>query len=130
MNMRIPVIATLCMAVGTVMAQPQHSATHEAERMQRLAILLDLHEGQQVEVAKVLQEHREAMREQRKPRFEGKRARKQEGAQRPSREALQKQREQDHAALIEQLRPILTDVQLKKFEALQSFGPWQHRGRK
>lgn len=116
MSIRILPIAALCFALGTALAQgPFREPPSQAEQMQRLAVLLDLNEGQKVEVAKVLEEQREQMlafRQQVK-----------ESGQRPSREQMETQREQLKNSTIDKLRPILTDQQLQKFEALGPMGP-------
>lgn len=116
MSIRIVSIAALCLAFGMAIAQgPPREAPSQAEQMERLAILLDLNEGQKVEVAKVLAEQREQMMAFRKQA--------KDSEQRPSREQMQAQREQVKNSTIDKLRPILTDQQLKKFEALEPMGP-------
>lgn len=117
MSIRILPIAALCLAFGAAVAQgpPRGEPPSQAERMERLTVLLDLNEGQKVAVAKVLAEQREQMMEFRKQA--------KESGQRPSREQMEKQREQTRSSTVDKLRPILTDQQLKKFEALTPEGP-------
>lgn len=119
MNIRIVSVAALCLAFGTALAQgPAHD--RQAANLDRLAILLDLNEGQKADVAKVFAEQREeamALRKQAK-----------ESGARPSREQMQAQREQLRNSTIDKLRPILTDQQLKKFEALGPMEPGRGPG--
>jgi hypothetical protein len=88
--------------------------------MERLTLLLDLDAGQQVAVEKILIERRAARQAQRE-QFK-------ESGERPSREARKTQFESQRAATVEKLRPVLSDVQLKKFEALTEHPPGPRRG--
>ena len=112
MYMRIPTLAALALTIGIALAQEpdRHGPPTEAERVERLAVLLDLNEGQKVEVAKVLSAERQKMLEFRQQ--------VQQSNQRPTPEQIRSQRQQIQADTIESLRPILTDQQLQKFEAL------------
>jgi Spy/CpxP family protein refolding chaperone len=119
MSIRIVSIAALCLAFGMAIAQgPGREPPSQAGQMERLTVLLDLNEGQKVEVAKVLAEQREQMMAFRQQAMES--------GQRPSREQMESQREQLRSSTIDKLRPILTDQQLKKFEALGPMGPMGH----
>lgn len=116
--------ATLWLAAGSVLAQsPGPAPDGGAKRMDRLAILLDLDEGQKVAVKKVFDEQhasRAALRKEAKA-----------SGTRPTREEMHAK----HAAMkqetIEKLRPILSDQQLTKFEALAEHprGAWRGRHR-
>ena len=109
---RIPTVAALCLTAALAFADNAPPAPpHEGQGIERLALLLDLDAGQKVAVEKVLTEQRETMRAERKKAKEA-------GAERPSREEMKAYFEAQHAAVIEKLTPILSDVQLKKFEAL------------
>jgi hypothetical protein len=119
MSIRIVSVAAMCLAFGTALAQgPAHD--RQAANLDRLAVLLDLNEGQKVEVAKVLAEQREeAMSLRKKAKASG---------ERPSREQMHAQREQLRSGTIDKLRPILTDQQLQKFEALGQMEPGRGPG--
>lgn len=116
--------AALWLAAGSVLAQtPGPPADAGADRMDRLAILLDLDEGQKAAVKKVFDEQfeqRAALRKEAK-----------ESGTRPTREQMQAKHEQMKQETIEKLRPILSDQQLTKFEALADHppGPGPHRHR-
>ena len=110
---RIPTLAALCLTAAVAFAQDTTPSAPPAgePRIERLALLLDLDAGQKVAVEKVLTEQRQEMMAERK-------AARDSGATRPSREEMKAHFEQKRAALLEKLRPILSDVQLQKFEAL------------
>lgn len=105
-------IAALCMTAAVAFAQdaPSTSPPNESERMERMAVLLDLDAGQKVAVQKILAEQRQEMQAQRKQA--------KESGQRPDREQMKEKIDAQRAATLEKLRPVLSDVQLKKFEAL------------
>jgi hypothetical protein len=109
---RLPTMAALCLTATLAFGQTTAPAAppQGGPGIERLALLLDLDEGQKVAVQKVLTEQREQMQAQRKQAHES--------GTRPSREEMKAHFEQQHAATVERLRPILSDVQLKKFEAL------------
>lgn len=123
MNPRLLSAAVLCMAFGVAVAQgpPRFEPPSQAEQMERLTVLLDLNEGQKVEVAKVLAEQREQMFAWRQQVMES--------GERPTREQMETQREQMRNATLDKLRPVLTDQQLQKFEALGPMGMGPPRGR-
>jgi hypothetical protein len=103
--------AALCMTATLALAQGSPSSMPQGgPNMDRLELLLDLDAGQKVAVEKVLTEQRAAMQAQRK-QFK-------ESGERPSHEQMKAQFQAQHAATIEKLRPVLSDVQLKKYEAL------------
>jgi hypothetical protein len=96
-----------------------------AERMDRMALLLDLDSYQKTEVEKILKAHHEEMR----TKFEAARA----SGTRPSREEMEAKREQSQAELRTQLSGVLNETQLKKFDALhegRGFGPGRFGGKK
>jgi Spy/CpxP family protein refolding chaperone len=123
MSIRIVSVVALCLALGMAAAQdsPRFEPPSQAAQMERLTVLLELNEAQKVEVAKVLADQREQMMAFRKQA--------KESGQRPSREQMETQREQMRSGLIDKLRPILTDQQLQKFEALGPMGPGPGPGR-
>jgi len=109
---RLPTIAALCLTATLAFAQDTAPAAPPAgQGIDRLALLLDLDAGQKVAVQKVLTEQREQMKAEHKQA-------KDSGQARPTREEMKARFQAEHAATIEKLRPILSDVQLKKFEAL------------
>jgi hypothetical protein len=96
------------------------------ERMDRMALLLDLDAYQKTEMEKVLKAHHEKMRSE----IEAARA---SGTARPSREEMQAKREQSKQELRTQLSGILNETRLKKFDALhegRGFGPGRFGGKR
>jgi hypothetical protein len=117
MKPRVTLLALAWLASSVALAQtPVPSAPGpDAERMDRMALLLDLDAYQKTEVEKILKEHHEKMRAER----EAARA----SGTRPSREEMQAKREQSKQELHTQLSSVLNETQLKKFEALREGGP-------
>jgi Spy/CpxP family protein refolding chaperone len=108
MKLRVITTALLCLTAGMAMAQPP--GPPPGPDIERLTILLDLDAGQKVAVQKVFDEQRaemQALRQQTKTSQE-----------RPDREQMRASREQMHKETKEKLRGILSDTQMKKFEAL------------
>lgn len=104
----------LAQAPATPAAGPDSS-----QRMDRLALLLDLDAYQKTELEKVLKEQHEKMRSERE-------AARASGASRPSREEMAAKRDQYKQELHTQLSGFLNETQLKKFDALhegRGFGP-------
>jgi hypothetical protein len=93
-----------------------------AERMDRMALLLDLDSYQKTEVEKILKEHHEKMRSE----FEAARA----SGTRPTREEMQAKREQSQQELHTKLSGVLNETQLKKFDALHEGRPGPRFGGK
>jgi hypothetical protein len=93
-----------------------------AERMDRMALLLDLDSYQKTEVEKILKEHHEKMRSE----FEAARA----SGTRPTREEMQAKREQSQQELHTKLAGVLNETQLKKFDALHEGRPGPRFGGK
>ena len=115
---RIPTLAALCLTAAVAFAQDTTPPAPPpgGQGIERLALLLDLDAGQKAAVEKVLTEQRQEMMAERKAAHDS-------GAERPSREAMKAKFEAKRAATVEKLRPILSDIQLKKFEALTDH-PW------
>ena len=116
MTTRITLAAIALLAVGSAVAEPPgpHHG-HRGPDIERLAVLLDLDEGQKVAVKQVLDEQ-----------FAQRAAAKQQARDsqtRPSREEWQAQREQAQKETLEKLRGILSDQQLTKFQALTAAAP-------
>lgn len=98
----------------------------DANRMDRMALLLDLDSYQKTEVEKILKSHHEKMRGE----FEAARA---SGATRPSRDEMEAKREASQQELRTQLSGVLNETQMKKFEALHEGrgpGPGRFGGKK
>ena len=124
---RIPTVAALCLTAALAFAQETPAPAQPPEqRIERLALLLDLDAGQKVAVDKVLTEQRQEMMTERK-------AARDSNAARPTREEMKTRFAAKRAETIEKLRPILSDVQLKKFEALTDHPmgpPFDGRGKR
>ena len=111
MKLRVISLASLLLATGVALAANAPATPHGGkDRMDRLALLLDLSEGQKGDVQKVLDEQFQ----QRKEQFQQAKA----SGTRPSREEMRAQHEQMRKDTIAKLRPILSEQQLAKFQAL------------
>lgn len=109
MKTRITIAAIALLAAGSAIAQPPGPGRGGPD-LDRMAILLDLDEGQKAAVKQVFDEQRE----QRKAAFDKAR----DSQTRPTRDEMRAKHEQMKKETIEKLRPILSDTQLTKFEAL------------
>jgi Spy/CpxP family protein refolding chaperone len=111
-----------------------HSGPNRADYLDKVTILLDLDAGQKVQVEQVLDEQHQQQRTQ----MQALREQARSSGQRPDFDQVQKQRLQAEKDLLDKLRPVLTDVQLKKFEVLRELtsrkhgphGPRAHRQRR
>jgi hypothetical protein len=93
---------------------------NRADYLDKVTLLLDLDAGQKVQVQQFLDEQRREMRTQ----MQALREQAQTSGKRPDFEQMQQQRAQAEKDLLDKLRPVLSDVQLKKFEALRELtGP-------
>lgn len=112
MKLRIVSLAALLVAVGSALAANPPVAAPDGgkDRMDRLAILLDLNASQKVEVQKVLDEQLQQARTLRQQ--------SKDSGTRPTREQMRAQHDQMHKETVEKLRGILSDTQMTKFEAL------------
>lgn len=110
MKTRTTVAALLLLAVSGAFADPPGPPHRGAEGIDRIALLLDLDEGQKVAVKQVLDEQRQ----QRAELWQ----KAKESDARPTRDEMRTQHEKMRSETLEKLRPILSDVQLTKFEAL------------
>lgn len=113
MKTQVTLLALAWLTGSVALAQTPATAAAgpEAQRMDRMALLLDLDAYQKTEVEKVLKAHHEKMRTE----HEAARA----SGTRPSREEMHAKREQAQQELRTQLSGILNETQLKKFEALR-----------
>lgn len=110
----------LC-AAASLTAQPatpptaQQRAAFEARRMDRLATLLDLNDGQRAQVQTILQEaHAQGMQALEQAPASG---------TRPTREQMKAAHAQMKAETEQKLSTVLTPSQLKKFQLLEEDGP-------
>ena len=126
MKTRTMFAAVLLLAAGSVLADPP-GPPDSAQHLDRLAVLLDLDAGQKAAVKQVMDEQ---MKERQELWQKAK-----ESQTRPSREEMRAQHDKMHKETIEKLRPILTDQQMTKFQALTEMQPgpgpgsrpdWQH----
>jgi Spy/CpxP family protein refolding chaperone len=103
----------LC-AMGVALAQtppaPPSGAPNPQQRLEKLAVLLDLTDTQKAQVKTVLEAEREKMRAQ----FEASRA----SGTKPTFEQMKAAHEQLKAETLQQLGSVLNPSQLKKFEVL------------
>jgi len=126
---RVVSIAVLSLAAMVAIAGEQGpgnrgSGPNRAEYMDKVSILLDLNAGQKAQVQQILDEQHQQMRTQRQALREQAANKDQSKDQRPDFAQFQKQRLQAEKDLIDKLRPVLTDVQLQKFEVLREMtGP-------
>ena len=104
-------LAWLTSSVALAQTPTPAAAGPDTDRMDRMALLLDLDAYQKTEVEKILKAHHEKMRSE----FEAARA---SGATRPTREEMEAKREASQQELRTQLSGVLNETQLKKFEAL------------
>lgn len=124
-------IAVLSLAAAVSGAAEKQAAPgpDRAAYLEKVSILLDLDAGQKVQLEQVLAEQRQQLHSQRQALREQARS----SGQRPDFEQVRKQRLQAERELLDKLRPVLTDVQLRKFEVLRELtgprhGPGGHRG--
>jgi Spy/CpxP family protein refolding chaperone len=115
-------VLSLAAAVAGAAEKPAgpHAGPNRAERLEKMSILLDLDAGQKVQVGQALDEQQQQLRTQ----MQALREQARSSGQRPDFEQVQQQRVQAEKELLDKLRPVLTDVQLKKFEVLRELtGP-------
>lgn len=99
---------------------PRGHGPNRAEYLDKVTLLLDLNAGQKVQLQQILDEQHEQMRTQ----MQALREQAQTSGKRPDFEQMQQQRLQAEKELVDKLRPVLSDVQLKKFEVLRELtGP-------
>ncbi|HEY4213789.1 MAG TPA: hypothetical protein VGM84_20110 [Steroidobacteraceae bacterium] len=98
-----------------------NAAAFEAKRMDRMAILLDLNDGQKAAVQTILDEER-AKAQAQFTQFKS-------SGTRPTPQQMKALRDQLKAETLQKLTPVLTADQLKKFQVLEPQGPgrrWHH----
>jgi hypothetical protein len=127
MKSQVTLLALAWLGSSVALAQTPTTADAgpPAQRMDRMALLLDLDAYQKTEVEKILKAHHEKMRSE----HEAARA----SGTRPTREEMEAKREQSQTELRTQLSGVLNEMQLKKFEALhegRGLGPGRFGGKK
>jgi Spy/CpxP family protein refolding chaperone len=128
--MKATVLALALLASGAAFAQtasttaaPPNAAAREARHMDNLATLLDLTPAQKAQVQTVL----EGEHAQMKAAFEQAKA----SGTKPDFAQMKALHQQIQADTMQKLSPVLSALQLKKFQVLsQMHGPhhWHHRG--
>jgi Spy/CpxP family protein refolding chaperone len=109
--MKASVLTLALLCAGAVFAQtPPPEAAHAARHMDDLATLLDLTDAQKAQVEAILQEQHARMRQS----FEQARA---SGAK-PGVEQMHALHQQLQQETLQKLTPVLSAVQLKKFQIL------------
>jgi Spy/CpxP family protein refolding chaperone len=116
-------VLSLTAAVSLAGEKGAAAGPNRADYLDKVTILLDLNAGQKVQLQQILDEQHE----QRRKQMQALREQAQSSQQRPDREQMRAQRVQAEKELTDKLRPVLTDVQLKKFEVLRELtGPGRH----
>jgi periplasmic protein CpxP/Spy len=119
MRLRTATLALLALSTAALAHEPGgKDDEHRAERMDRLATILELNDAQKSQVQAIFDEQRQ--------KHEAMRAQAQASGEQPSREQMHQHREEMRKETQEKLRGVLTDEQMKKFEALGE----EHRGRR
>ncbi len=124
--MKSTLLAVAVLWVGAAVAQAPESPPaggpgpgfrHEtpAERLDRLAVLLDLTDAQKAQVQTILEEQH--------ARMKALRDQAQASGQRPSFAQMKADHEQIQQDTVAKLTPVLTPAQLKKFQVLTEHGP-------
>jgi Spy/CpxP family protein refolding chaperone len=119
--MKATVLALALLCAGAVFAQaPPATATHAAQHLDNLAVLLDLTDAQKTQVQAILEAEHAKM----KASFEEARA----SGTKPDVEQMRAQHQQLHQELLQKLTPVLSPVQLKKFQVLMQMHAEMHGG--
>lgn len=118
MKTRIVLAAAAWLIAGVSLAEPPAGGQPHGPDMDRMAILLDLNDGQKAEVQKILEAQHDKMR----AAHDAKRS----ADTRPSREEMLKEHEQMKQETVTKLQSVLTADQIRKFEALTDRPPPQH----
>ena len=111
-------LALLCVVSSAIAQNPPQGPPNggSEHQLERLTTLLDLTDTQKAQVKTILDAEHAKMRAQ----FESAQA----SGTKPSFEQMRTAREQMRAETVQQLTPVLTPAQLKKFELLME----EHRG--
>jgi Spy/CpxP family protein refolding chaperone len=118
MKRRVLAVALLCVVSAAMAQSPSQdgSGGPGAHQLERLTTLLDLTDTQKAQVKTILDAEHAKMKAQ----FQAAQA----SGTKPSFEQMRAAREQARAETVQQLTPVLTASQLKKFEVLME----EHRG--
>ena len=121
-----PVRWTLALAMawltgGLAIADQREGHSSSGADMDRMAILLDLNDGQKTAVQEVLQQQHDKMHASHEAQHAA--------GTRPTREEMTKLHEQMKQETVTKLQSVLTPEQIKKFEALTDGPPHSHGGR-
>jgi hypothetical protein len=109
--MKASVLALALLCAGAVFAQtPPPAAAHGARHMDDLATLLDLTDAQKVQVQAILQEEHAKMKQS----FEQAKA----SGTKPDFQQMHALHQQLQQETLQKLTPVLSAVQLKKFQVL------------
>jgi len=123
-------VLSLTSALALSADREPRSGPNRADYLDKVAVLLDLNEGQKVQVQQLMDEQHQQKRAQMRTLRE----QAQSSGQRPDFEQMRTQRLQADKELVDKLRPVLSDVQLTKFEVLRELtaphkhGPRPQRG--
>lgn len=134
-------VLSLAAAVASSADKQAGPGPNRADYLDKVSILLDLDAGQKVQLQQMLEEQHEqmkALREQLRGNAQNPdKSTDKDGAQtsgqkrqRPDFQQMHTQRLQAEKELVEKLRPVLTDVQLKKFEVLRELTGPRHGPRR
>jgi hypothetical protein len=124
MKTRITIAAIALLAAGSVLAEPSAPPPGRGgPDIERLAVLLDLDEGQKAAVKQVFDEQRQQRKAEWEKAKQSQTASQKENRTRPTREEMRARREQMQKETVEKLRPVFTDIQMTKFEALMASRP-------
>jgi Spy/CpxP family protein refolding chaperone len=123
MKTRFLALVLLCAGSGVFAQSPPDRPTgppNPAHQLERISVLLDLTDTQKAQVKTIL----DALHVKTKAQIEAARA----SATKPSLEQLQAMRQQLRAETVQQLTPVLTASQLKKYQVLMEdeHGPHGH----
>jgi len=109
MRTTVSTLTALCLIAGIASAEPPDApAQGRRPPIERLATDLQLDDYQKGEVEKILESQHAKM--------QAAREQAETSGERPSREEMRKRHEQMKQETLEQLRPILTEEQLQKFQ--------------
>jgi Spy/CpxP family protein refolding chaperone len=105
-------LALLCVVSAAIAQSPPPEPAHggEGHQLERLTVLLELTDAQKAQVKTILEAEHAKMRAQ----FQAAQA----SGTKPSLEQMRAAREQARTETVQQLTPVLTPSQLKKFEVL------------
>ena len=113
-------LAMAWLTSGLAIADP-HEGHSQSDDMDRMAILLDLNDGQKTAVQEILQQQHDKMHASHEAQHAA--------GTRPTREEMTRLHEQVKQETVTKLQTVLTPEQIKKFEALTDRPSHSHGGR-